>query len=89
MTIEVGSFPPNNFSLHDVLGNVWEWTDSCSEMKQADSFPSKLSPEKRCDPVLRGGSFATQAEKVKTHSRATYPAHLALPSFGFRVLREL
>jgi len=70
-TASVGSFPPNNYGLHDMAGNVWEW---CSDYYHEDSYSIDSSkgicidpkgPENSYDPreplivkrVIRGGSF--------------------------------
>ncbi|CAG7827933.1 unnamed protein product, partial [Allacma fusca] len=44
-TSPVGSFPPNQFGIHDMVGNVWEWI--------LDSWSLKNSEVR----VQKGGSF--------------------------------
>ena len=67
----VKSYPPNNYGLYDMAGNVWEW---CSDYYRADAYglnsqdkyiTNPKGPEKSFDPlepysqkrVIRGGSF--------------------------------
>ena len=70
-TAPVKSYPPNNYGLYDMAGNVWEW---CSDYYRADAYGlnsedkyimNPKGPEKSFDPlepysqkrVIRGGSF--------------------------------
>ena len=58
-TAPVGSFPANAFGLHDMVGNVWQWTEDCWN----DSYqgaPADGSPWTSGDcgsRALRGGSW--------------------------------
>ena len=74
-TAEVGSKPPNLLGLHDVVGNVWEWT--------LDWAPGKVNKER----ALRGGSFASGRNDIMDPNAVISgaPAN-RYELYGFRVL---
>ncbi len=55
-TCEVGSFEPGAFDLHDIVGNVWEWTES---WYAPYPWPAKTGHAR----VYRGGSWSRRFEK--------------------------
>lgn len=81
----------NAWGLHDMLGNLWEWTLDCRN----DSLARQpVGGEARSDGncaqrVLRGGSWLTEAKGVRSASRSFGEVSRRLPQAGVRVMRPL
>ena len=88
-TAPVGSYPPNAFGLHDVLGNAWEWTEDCWNEEYAGA-PSDGRDWSRGDcgqRVLRGGSWVDSPPFVRYDFRFRIGSDDRDFYIGFRVAR--
>jgi len=87
----VGSYATNAFGLHDMTGNVWEWTQDCYQMPYP-AAPLDGSPvsEGECTRrSVKGGSWVTGITRQRPTFRGRDPEDRASIVFGFRVARDL
>jgi len=87
VTAPVGSYRPNAWGLHDMHGNVWEWTRSAYRPYpyRDDGGPSAAG--ERC--VVRGGSWYDRPQRCRSAARLSYPAWQKVYNVGFRVTAEI
>jgi sulfatase modifying factor 1 len=72
----VGCFPPNNYGLYDMIGNVWEWTQS----------PGGRQPDSR---VIKGGSYlcaANYCARYRPAARQFQERGLGTDHIGMRLV---
>ncbi|WP_445146910.1 SUMF1/EgtB/PvdO family nonheme iron enzyme [Dyella sp. Tek66A03] len=87
----VMSFAPNPFGLYDINGNVSEWVQDCwhdSYLRAPRDGGAWVNPG--CNVrVVRGGSWGSSPEQVRSAYRQGADAGVRSGRVGFRVLREL
>ena len=87
----VGTYRPNAFGLYDMHGNVWEWTEDCSNGSYAGA-PSDGSAWENGDctqRVLHGGSWNDRPSILRAASRLRDATGDRDFFIGFRVARTL
>ncbi|MDD9857148.1 MAG: SUMF1/EgtB/PvdO family nonheme iron enzyme [Gammaproteobacteria bacterium] len=91
-TVPVGSFPANQFGLHDVHGNVWEWTQDCwnHNYQGAPTDGSAWESGDCSRRVLRGGSWNLDPRDLRSADRDRFATGVrSIGVGGFRVARTL
>jgi formylglycine-generating enzyme len=90
-TSPVGSFKPNAFGLHDMLGNVFQWTEDCwyPDYVGAPIDGSARTAADCSEHELRGGSWFTNPAFVRADYRNHFDANYRTSSVGIRLVRDL
>jgi len=88
VTADVGSYRPNAWGLHDMHGNVCEWTRTAYRpypYAEADGRNAPLAGERI---VVRGGSWRDRPKRCRSAYRLSYPAWQRVYNVGFRIVCE-
>ena len=89
-TAPVGSFPANVWGLHDIHGNVWEWTEDCVNYDGYEGAPSDGSAwlSGHCsERVIRGGSWNNFPGLLRSSFRLRDTRSIRSSLLGFRLAR--
>ncbi len=96
-TAPVGLYPPNDYELYDIAGNVWEWCVDELDVEYYENSPREnpvsggttlLMPDNfnniRERRILRGGSWHSTPEILRVAYRYSSEPAVTLSYFGFR-----
>ena len=103
-TTPVGEYPPNDYGVYDIAGNVWEW---CLDGYEIDFYANspRRNPTAGANNVeeivndfenivdfrvLRGGGWNSEPEWLRVSNRhGTSPAYAGIGALGFRCAKSV
>jgi formylglycine-generating enzyme required for sulfatase activity len=90
-TSPAGRFPPNQYGLYDMLGDVMDWTEDCwnANYSGAPTDGTAWLTGDCSRHVVHGGSWDADLSVVRSAMRRGPPTFYRVTTFGFRVARTL
>ena len=88
-TNKVATKQPNNWGLHDMLGNVWEWVWDWDDMYPSAPVLDPTGPPTGDNRLIRGGSWSLYARFCRAAYRGRdWPGH-RFNDIGFRMAQTI
>jgi formylglycine-generating enzyme required for sulfatase activity/serine/threonine protein kinase len=89
-TDRVKSFLANPFGLHDMHGNVWEWTQDCwnDNYSSAPNSGEAWNKGDCSQRVLRGGSWLSRPDALRSAYRFRNSTTVRNNDLGFRLAQD-
>ncbi|MBL7133455.1 MAG: SUMF1/EgtB/PvdO family nonheme iron enzyme, partial [Phycisphaerae bacterium] len=83
---DVGKYKPNAWGLHDMHGNVAEWTRSLYLPYPYADGPGRNGLTGKGKRVVRGGSWYDRPKRCTSSYRYGYRDYQKVYNVGFRVI---
>ncbi|MDR0315272.1 MAG: formylglycine-generating enzyme family protein, partial [Treponema sp.] len=90
-TTPAGSFPPNEWGIYDMHGNVWEWCwdfNSYPRETPTTVIVNPSGPDTGVNRINRGGGWASPGKSLRSANRSFDLPETAGSSMGFRLARN-
>jgi formylglycine-generating enzyme required for sulfatase activity len=88
VTTNVGRYAANAWGLHDMHGNVAEWTASRYQAYPYTEDVARNDPKAQGKRVVRGGSYYDRPKRARSGFRLAYRSWQPVHNVGFRVVCE-
>jgi formylglycine-generating enzyme required for sulfatase activity len=92
-TAPVTAFPPNDYGLYNMAGNVWEWcSDWWGTEHDPDLIRNPAGPPSGPGKVMRGGSYLcheSYCNRYRIAARSSNTADSSGGNLGFRCAKDL
>jgi formylglycine-generating enzyme required for sulfatase activity len=88
-TQPVGKLAPNRVGLHDMFGNVAEWTWDRHGLYSSATLTDPTGPRAGPNRVARGGSCSSSKKDLKRSRRSSLTPDTRRKDLGFRAARTL